>query len=53
MLHISVQSGFFMFWGENPPTDSLFSGSGGGDPPPTITGVRLAGSQVGFDGLDG
>ena len=42
--HISVQSGFFGFWGENPPTDPPFLGSGGRDPPPTVTNIKSANS---------
>ena len=49
--HISVRSGFFGFWGENLPTDPLFSGSGGGNSPPTVTDVRLVSSRAGSDRL--
>ena len=52
MLHISVRLGFFGFWGENPPTDSPFTSSGGGNLPLTVIGIKLAGSRVGSDALD-
>ena len=52
MLHISVRLGFFGFWGENLPTDLPFTGSGGGNLPLTVIGIKLAGSRVGSDGLD-
>ena len=51
--HISVRSGFFGFWGENPPTDPLFSGSRGGDPLPTVISVGSTGSRARSDGLGG
>ena len=51
--HISVRSGFFGFWGENLPIDPPFSGSGGGDPPPIVIGVKLASSRVVSDELGG
>jgi len=49
--HISVRSGFFGFWGENPPIDPPFLGSGGGDLPPTATGIGSIGSRAGSDEL--
>ena len=45
MLYILVLSGFFGFWGDNLSTDSPFLNFGGEDPPPTITGVKSAGSN--------
>ena len=51
--HISVRSGFFGFWGENPPIDLPFSGFGGGDLLPTVIGIGSVGSQAGTDGLSG
>ena len=51
--HISVRSGFFGFWGENPPTDPSLLGSGGRDPSPTVIDVGSAGSRAGSDGLGG
>ena len=51
--HISVRSGFFGFWGENPPTDPPFLGSGGGDPSLTVISIGSAGSWAGSDELGG
>ena len=51
--HISIRSGFFGFWGENPPIDLPFSGFGGGDLLPTVIGIGSVGSQAGTDGLSG
>ena len=45
MLYILVMSGFFGFWGDNLSTDSPFLNYGGEDPPPTIIGVKSAGSN--------
>lgn len=52
-IHNSVRLGFLGFWGENPPNDPPFSGSGGRDQSQTVTGVESASSQAGLDGLGG
>ena len=44
-----VSSGFSDFGGENPLTDPPVMGSGGGDPPPTITSVGSAGTRARSD----
>ena len=48
-----VGSGFSDFGRENPPTDPPVTGSGGGEPPPTVTGVGSDGFRAGSDGFFG
>ena len=53
MLHNVGSVEFLQVWGENTPTNLLFTGSGGEDPPPTVTSVGLASSLAGSDGYCG
>ena len=48
-----VGSDILGFKEENPPSDPPKSVFRGKDPPPTVTGVELAGFWVGPDGLNG